>query len=108
MRLSAGKLRDRFEVFKIVKTKNKYNEPLETLESIFFIRAEIITNNCDITEISGAEMALHKITIRIRFNKKIGINNVLKYKDKLFKIRGLDNVGQQNIQLIMELQNYEN
>ena len=105
--LAAGKLKTKLALERKAKTKNSFNETVETWLPLTTLWSRIISTQTSGVEIGGALMKVTRLSIGLRYRADLLFNDTLVYQGKRYDIVEIDNVLGANVELILGLEHYE-
>lgn len=103
-RIRAGLLRHRIDFLKVVKTKNSFNESIDSFELVKSTPAGILKNKVVETSVADGIDSIDFKNFIVRYAKWINTDLVIRFDGKEYEIKNIDNPEHRNRELIITTQ----
>lgn len=100
-RIETRSLRVWLEVYDVVSEKNELRESIESLNFLCRLKAETLESDTDDEYVAAGEESVTKKKWRIRYNKKLTSDHVIRFEGEDFEIKSVSNTADANVELII-------
>ncbi len=103
-RIRAGQLRHKIDFFEVVKTKNNFNESVESFELIKKVSAGILKNKIIEQSVADGFEFMSVKTFAMRYAKWITPDLIIGFDGKKYQIKNIENPEHRNRELFITTQ----